>query len=167
MILKVPDESLGIERKKLAEFLINFARFEYAVMAAGYSSSNRGYAEPDWDNFCGSITTDFWSSPAPYLIRHLEYIRSRPPKKFVRLNSGKLDWKDRTSNENWTEARKVLHLAQGVRNNLVHGSKFTAQESVEQNRNTKLIDAATTILAAFLNHSERVRDVFFCPAPNV
>ena len=90
MTLTVPDHSLNIDRGVLAEFLINFARFEYAVQAAEYSRDNGGYAEPDWIRFCQSITTDFWSTPNVDLRPHLRYILRKPPKKLVKLNNGRL-----------------------------------------------------------------------------
>ncbi len=165
MTLRVPDHSLKLDRSELAEFLINFARFEYAVKAAGHSKNKGGYAEPDWDDYCASITTDFWSNPSPELSPHLNYIRRKPPKKLVKLASGGLKWKARTPDPAWTVPRTILHLAQGVRNNVVHGSKFTAKESPEHNRNAKLMAAATAILAEFLCNSDRVREVFNGFAP--
>lgn len=160
MTLTVPDSSLNLDRSTLAEFFINFARFEYAVKAAGYSHNKNGYAEPDWSAFCVSFTTDFWSTPNADLSSHLNYIRRRPPKKLVKLKSGSLKWKARTPVTTWSEPRKILFLAQGVRNNVVHGSKFTARESAAHNRNAKLMAAATAILAAFLSHSNRTREIF-------
>jgi hypothetical protein len=90
----------------------------------------------------------------------LNYITRKPPKKLVKLASGELKWKSRTPKPAWTEPRKILYLAQGVRNNVVHGSKFTAIEDAEHNRNAKLMTAATAILAEFLCHSEKVEEVF-------
>jgi hypothetical protein len=165
MTLRVPDHSLNIDRVALAEFLINFARFEYAIKAAGYSRNNNGYAEPDWENYCSSLTTDFWSAPDADLGPPLRYIRHKPPKKLVKLVNGELRWKPRTLDATWSEPRKVLFLAQGVRNNVVHGSKFIARESAEHNRNAKLMAAATAILIAFLSHSNDVREVFDGYAP--
>ena len=165
MTLRVPDHSLNLDRSDLAEFLINFSRFEYAVKAAGYSRNKGGYAEPDWDCYCASIATNFWSNPQPALGPHLNYIRRTPPKKLVKLASGGLKWKARAPDPAWTEPRIILHLAQGVGNNVVHGSKFTARESPEHNRNAKLMAAATAILAAFLSNSDRVREVFNGSAP--
>ena len=165
MTLRVPDHSLNLDRSDLAEFLINFARFEYAVKAAGYARNKGRYAEPDWDNYCAAIATDFWSNPGPALGPHLNYIRRKPPKQLVKLASGGLKWKTRTPDAAWTEPRVILHLAQGVRNNVVHGSKFTARESAEHNRNAKLMAAATAILVAFLGNSDRVHEVFNGVAP--
>lgn len=166
MTLTVPDSSLNLDRGILAEFLINFARFEYAVKAAGYSRNKSGYAEPDWSNFCASLTTDFWSAPDANLSPHLNYVRRKPPKKLVKLKNGSLKWKSRIPDTAWSEPRKILFLAQGVRNNVVHGSKFTARESPEHNRNVKLMAAATAILTTFLSHSDRVREVFNGFSPN-
>lgn len=160
MTLRVPDHSLNIDRNDLADFLINFARFEYAVKAAGYSHNKNGYAEPNWDAYCSAITMDFCASPEPDLGPHINYIKRKPPRKLVKLKSGNLSWKVRTPDARWSELRKILFLAQGVRNNVVHGSKFTARESPEHNRNAKLMAAANAILTAFLSHSERTRDVF-------
>ena len=165
MTLRVPDHSLNLDRNDLAEFMINFARFEYAVKAAGFSKNKGGYAEPDWDSYCTSLATDFWSNTSPELGPHLSYIRRKPPKKLVKLASGSLKWKARTPDSTWSEPRKILHLAQGVRNNVVHGSKFTARESPEHNRNVKLMAAANAILAALLSNSDRVHEVFNGFAP--
>src|SRR5690606_13363962 len=165
MTLRVPDHSLNLDRNELAEFLINFARFEYAVKAAGYARNHGGHAEPDWGSYCAAIATDFWSNPSPALGPHLNYIRRKPPKKLVKLASGGLKWRLRIPDAAWTEPRVMLHLAQGVRNNVVHGSKFTARESAEHNRNVKLMAAATAILTAFLDNSDRVREVFNGLAP--
>ena len=165
MTLRVPDHSLNLDRSLLAEFLISFARFEYAVKAAGHSKNSAGYAVPDWENYCASIATDFWTTPSQEFGRHLSYIRRKPPKKLVKLASGALKWKARSQDAGWTEPRKILHLAQGVRNNVVHGSKFTARESPEHNRNIKLMAAATAILAEFLSNSDRVSEVFNGFAP--
>ena len=74
MTLRVPDHSLNLDRNDLAEFMINFARFEYAVKAAGFSKNKGGYAEPDWDSYCTSLATDFWSNTSPELGPHLSYI---------------------------------------------------------------------------------------------
>ena len=166
MPLRVPDHSLNVDRNYLGDFLINFARFEYAVKAAGYSRNNsNGYAEPDWDSYCGSIVTDFSANPSPDLRPHLTYIKRKPPKQLVKRPSGELTWKARAPRTTWSSLRKVLFLAQGVRNNAAHGSKFTARESAEINRNAKLMAAATAIISEFLSQSEKVNEVFTGFAP--
>lgn len=165
MPLRVPDHSLNMDRQYLSDFLINFARFEYAVKASGYSHNKKGYAEPDWDSYCSSLAVDFCTSPDRDLVLHLSYITNKPPKQLVKNSSGRLIWKDRALKAEWSDLRKILFLAQGVRNNVAHGSKFTARESPEKNRNAKLMAAATAIVSAFLNNSDKTRDVFNGPAP--
>jgi hypothetical protein len=138
---------------------------EYAVKASGHCRNKSGFVAPDWNSYCASITTDFCANPSRGLKRHLNYITSKPPKKLVKLKSGQLKWKDRHPDPAWSGLRKTLFLAQGVRNNVVHGSKFTAGESPELNRNAKLMAAATAILSTLLDYSYRTREVFHGVAP--
>ena len=165
MTLLVPDHSLNVPREELANFLINFARFEYAVKASGYSKNTNGYAVPDWNSYCKSIKTNFTANPSAELKLHVKYITRKPPKQLVKQPSGTLKWVTRPPKATWKSLRIMLFFAQGVRNNVTHGSKFTSRESSELNRNKKLMAAATAIISAFLDHSAKTREVFNGFAP--
>ena len=165
MTLRVPDHSLSVAREDLANFLITFARFEYAVKASGHSKNSNGYAVPDWDSYCKSFEADFSDSPTPELKLQMRYITRKPPKQLVKQPSGALKWVARPPKEEWKSLRTILFFAQGVRNNVAHGSKFTSRESSEKNRNKKLMTAATAIISAFVDHSSKTRQVFNAFAP--
>lgn len=59
-----------------------FARFEYALKAAGYHNGD-GPAEPDWRSFKESIPNLFDEPQDGKLKEAVHYILQHPPKKQV------------------------------------------------------------------------------------
>ena len=54
----------------------------------------------------------------------------------------------------------LLFHVQGVRNNLVHGAKFIARESEDPDRDRKLLEAASCVIAECLRACPEANHAF-------
>jgi hypothetical protein len=108
---------------KLATRLFReFARFEYALKAAGYLMPRDGDAKPDWTAFAIRIAPAF-DRPLPEEVRvAIEYLLAKPPKKQVARN-GVLQWEEPQQATTSISDQALRHVRR-VRNNLFHGGKF-------------------------------------------
>jgi hypothetical protein len=102
------------------QFFKTFARFEYALKAAGYHKGD-GNAKPDWDRFAQSIDSCFEQPLSDALAAAVKFLIETPPKRQV-LVDGKLEWEE--AREEGPDSRKLSIYIRRVRNNLFHGGKF-------------------------------------------
>ena len=143
------------------ELFRTFARFEYALKAAGFchTAPHDDAAKPDWTAFAGTVG-DALNNPTNGDLREaIEYILSHPPQKQI-LQDGTLDWREAlptTPPED--RADLLLVLVRRVRNNLFHGGKFSAQW-FDAIRSEKLLRHSLTILRECLAASPAVHGAY-------
>ena len=142
---------------KLAfHFFKEFARFEYALKAAGFHHGE-GEARPNWDTFAVTVRPAFENVQLQTLKVAVEYMLSNPPKKQI-VKNGKLDLDEGLCN-NSNEADKLLIYVRRVRNNLFHGGKFNGHWFAPQ-RSEELMRHSLVILEACLAESDKVREAY-------
>ena len=137
-------------------FFKRFARFEYALKAAGFNNGE-GEAKPNWDAFAKSIRPNFEHVQAQLLKDATTYILTNPPKKQI-VENGKLGW-DRSLCRSPYDADKLLVYVRRVRNNLFHGGKFNGHW-FEPERSAELMKYSLIVLEACLDASEAVNEAF-------
>jgi hypothetical protein len=142
--------------RQAAEMFRLFARFEYALKAAGFHNGH-GDAKADWRAFAESVNGLFDSIDDPALGEAVDYIRRHPPRKQV-IRNGVLDWGDGAPDTD-LEADRILLYVRRVRNNLFHGGKFNGRWLAPQ-RSEELMRHSMTILHACLEASPAVRKAF-------
>jgi hypothetical protein len=138
------------------EMFRTFARFEYALKAAGFHNGD-GAAEANWRSFAESVPAVFTNPRDPALNEAVRYILSHPPKKQV-ITSGTLTWSEAAPNTD-LESDLVLIYLRRVRNNLFHGGKFNGRW-FEPQRSALLLRYSLTILQACLDASDDVKQAF-------
>lgn len=139
-----------------AEMFRFFARFEYALKAAGFHKGE-GNAEADWRAFAASVNGRFEEIVDGPLAEALAYIRDHPPKKQI-IRNGLLEWDDGAPTSD-LEADRILIYVRRVRNNLFHGGKFNGHWFAPE-RSANLLRHSMTILHACLDASPAVSEAF-------
>src|SRR5947209_3973360 len=122
---------LQVDARQFQEFALKFARFEYALKAAGFwkagSQSNAEKyrpAVPDWRRFASSIAKAFQSNRTPELLEAYQYLVTNSPDREVVTpgpNGGEFVWEPQEAPSKPSEAEGVLEVIQWVRNHLIHG----------------------------------------------
>jgi hypothetical protein len=163
MAFAVPEDVLSAERQELAEFFLVFARFEFALKAAGYAKQGRWGAEVNWRKFSDEIGPKLLPPQGEQLQKAVVYLSREPPQQQV-LSDNQLSWVERTPPDNWSDMRGLLFHVQGARNNLMHGAKFVARESQDPDRDRKLLFAASCIIEHCLKKSGAVQNAFYSGA---
>src|SRR5689334_17856713 len=125
MTVSSPLKLLNFDANLACEFLGVFARYEYALKAAGFAAGDP--VQPAWDTYAKSIDPVFSKISDKAFHQAVEYLLTKPPKKQV-LRAGKLEW-ETTPFDNVPRAQKVLTMVRRVRNNLFHGGKFFPTEA--------------------------------------
>jgi len=164
MSITVPEYVLSVDRSQLAEFFLSFARFEFSLKASGFACKGQWGAEVDWIKFSREIGPSLLRSTSRGLQQSITYLRSSPPKQQVFANHT-LCWQPRTPPANWSEMQKLLFYVRGTRNNLVHGAKFIARENTDPDRDEKLLEAASCVLAECLRLCPKASRAFNGDAP--
>lgn len=139
-----------------ARLFKTFARFEYALKAAGFHRGD-GDAQPDWTTFAESIAKDCDSLNDSAFHTARTYFATRPPKKQI-VRNGVLEWAEKPVSGN-SEADPILLYVRRVRNNLFHGGKFNGRW-FEPQRSAEFIRHSVAILDACRDLSADVRVAF-------
>lgn len=163
--LSLVDRIAG-DRELIFEFLVVFARFEYALKRSGFAMSShlrdgkRRPAEPDWISFSESIaaTTKFSTITDPSFVAACHYLRNNPPKCQY-ITDGSLSFVE-AELEKAPDETYVIRLVKFVRNNLFHGGKFPNDPAPDLARNGKLLEASLIILRQCLILNDPVRGAF-------
>src|SRR3546814_16383064 len=103
------------------EVFTNFARFEYALKAAGFHKGD-GAAEPNWRSFAESVSGLFDNLSDPDLSAAVQYILAPPPKKPI-IDQGQLDWAVAAPNTNLRPDFVLPHLRRD-KHNLFHSGQI-------------------------------------------
>jgi hypothetical protein len=119
------------------EMFRTFARFEYALKAAGFHNGD-GAAKANWRSFAESVPAAFNNPRDPALNEAVRYILNHPPKKQI-ITNGTLAWSEAAPNTD-LESDLVLICLRRVRNNLHHGGNSM---DVGSNRNEAHCSYAT------------------------
>ena len=140
-----PFDRLNVDRQLAGEFLAVFARYEFALKAAGFANGGDRKVEAAWDIYAKSIDGAFARLNCPELAAAVEYLIKQPPKKQV-LIRGKVQWRDAPPDPKTLRAEQVLLMVRRVRNNLFHGGKFLPGGDRDQ----VLVNHALVVLKACL-----------------
>ncbi len=133
-----------------------FARFEYALKAAGFHYGE-GKAKPNWEKYACSIGSTLEKSDTKELQEAIQYILKHPPKKQV-IRNDVIDW-DEVEPDHNSQTDLILLYIRRVRNNLFHGGKFHGHW-FEPVRDYDLLRHSLTILEACLAASYLVREAY-------
>ena len=145
------------ELNRLATDLFRtFARFEYALKAAGFHNGNGG-AEANWRDFAVSVSAHFDDPQDEGFKEAIAYILEHPPNKQL-VEDGELIW-DAVVPQTDLHSDRVLIYVRRVRNNLFHGGKFNGHW-FEPQRSAELLRHSLTILNACLAASDRVNEAY-------
>jgi hypothetical protein len=162
---------LGVKPEKFQKFVLEFARFEYALKAAGFyrhsEKSRKKDAEkgkypgavPDWDRFASSIAIAFRSSRTRALKKAYEYLLDYPPDREIVApgpSGDEFGWETQQAPCKGSEAERVLKVVQWVRNHLIHGAGFNSIHG-NADRNSNLIPACLTVLRECLAFCPKVK----------
>ena len=141
--MRSPFEDLQIDGALVCEFFAVFARFEYAMKASRYCTSDRwNNAVPDWRALKQDLGPALEQAPDNDLGRAMAFLLDAPPlvQKWVDRRP-KFQEVPLAGN---SDGAKVLESAKRVRNNLFHGGKHTPHSPPD--RDTQLIKAALCVL---------------------
>lgn len=134
-----------------------FARFEYALKAAGYLVNRDGDAKPNWTAFAITVEHAI-DGPVPGEFREaIDYLLTNPPKKQVARN-GVLQWEEPGEATNSISDQVLLHVRR-VRNNLFDGGKFNGKW-FEPERSEELIRYSLAVLKSALAKADDVRSAY-------
>ena len=134
----------------VTEFLVVFARFEFALKKCGFlqSKMDGDDAKPNWDTFATdpAVKATFETTGTPEVVSAVNELLAEPPTKQI-VKAGKWEWGDsegsRVSSRN---AASVLLLVRRVRNNLFHGGKFPMRPVDGPERNVELLNRCLVLL---------------------
>ncbi|WP_022727542.1 hypothetical protein [Fodinicurvata sediminis] len=138
------------------ELFRTFARFEYALKAAGFHKGN-GAADANWREFAVSVAALFDDPQDEDFKEAIAYILDHPPNKQM-VEDGVLSW-DAAVPQTDLQSDRVLIYVRRVRNNLFHGGKFNGRWFAPQ-RSVELLRHSLTILNACLAASESVNEAY-------
>jgi hypothetical protein len=145
------------DRARAIVFFLFFARFEYALKRAGFTSKKEE-AMADWTKYAGSFTNLLTENNEERFKGAIALLQSEPPKKQV-VSGGRLAW----SADNYTgsfDLARIFVLVCRVRNNLFHGGKFPEGPEADISRDQKLLDAGIVIMQGCLDFDEHLRHYF-------
>lgn len=138
-----PLDRLNLDPQLACEFLAVFARYEFALKAAGFAHGDDATAS--WDRYARTVDAAFAGLNDKDLRVAIDYLLTQPPKKQV-LDHGNLQWRDAPPDPNLSRAEQVLLMVRRVRNNLFHGGKFLPGSD----RDEMLVSHSLVVLQACL-----------------
>jgi hypothetical protein len=145
------------DRARAIVFFLFFARFEYALKRAGFTSK-REEAMADWKKYARSVASLLTENNEERFKEAVALLQSEPPKKQFVLG-GRLSWRADHDTGSFDLAR-IFVLVCRVRNNLFHGGKFPEGPEADISRDQKLLDAGIVIMQGCLDFDERLRHSF-------
>jgi len=146
--------NVGLDHDLLLEFFLTFARFEFALKAAGFGGGDIRRAWPNWDGFGRSLDLDT-ARLDPNCAAAVEYLSLHPPWRQVVTTNG-LAWDSTVGFAMLERMEQVLELVRRVRNNLFHGGKFSDEVHSGPGRNELLLRHSLAVLHRCLELSPSV-----------
>jgi len=159
-MLTAPWEKLHMPKELASDFLGIFSRFEYALKAAGYAQSQRGYAEPNWRRFGQAIAGRFDAAASPELDASVAYLLANPPLRQTYDQTTGLDWSVAPPPENSAQTESLITYVRCIRNNLFHGGKFLAPPAGSSDRDYQLVSCSLIVLSAIIPLDSKVHEAF-------
>jgi len=149
-------------REEISEFYLTFSRYEFALKASGFAKQTDHGAQVDWEKLAETLgeLDELLSGQRS----GVEELLDCPPKKLNLLENDQLKWQDDPPRSSWSPTRVFLYRIQAVRNNLMHGSKFIDQGTLDPQRETKLLAAAMAAVEISAAHLPNTRRGFNSPA---
>lgn len=143
---------LGIDPNLVLEFLLTFARFEYALKRIPrYRRVDRRTrrVSPNWSEYCEAQANRFDPSSDQELHQAYHYLDRYRPGVQSADPLGMLYWEAPPRGKK-TDLEWVLSLVRNVRNNLFHGGKYPSPTAPleDAGADRHLLDASLTILRA-------------------
>ncbi len=146
--------NVAFDHDLLLEFFLTFARFEFALKAAGFVGGDLRRAWPNWDGFGQSLDLDT-ARLDPNFSAAFEYFGLHPPWRQVVTTNG-LVWDSTVGFTTLERMEQVLELVRRVRNNLFHGGKFSDEVYSGPGRNELLLRHSLAVLHRCLELSPSV-----------
>lgn len=139
--------------KAACEYFLLVSRLEYALKNGGFCKSGQDdAASPDWEKFIRDVSLDIDNLSKD---EDIKYFLNNPPKKQL-YKDNELSYSP-PQNISDTDKQGMLQACLTIRNNIFHGAKHS--DSSEQ-RNNRLISAATKILKAASESEDKVKQAF-------
>lgn len=155
-----PLQNVTVRRELLLDFFLTFARFEFALKAAGFvKAAGRPPApavKPDWQRFASAIDLAT-ARQDPDCAKAIDFLWLNPPWRET-LIGDQLGWAS-AGYEQIEHMHQVLELVRCVRNNLFHGGKFADEFEAkfrDPKRNELLIRHGLAVLRCCLDLSPAV-----------
>jgi len=152
---------LGIQnRDVVADFLIMFVRFEFALKQTGYYRLKDAQIAPDWKRFAEDYARKFNSGEGE--LRYAKKYLLQDPPRHQRIEGGRPCFPDadRYGDGKTSDFEKLIDIIKGVRNNLFHGGEFPSGPVSEPGRDAELLKAAMCVLQHALELDEKVKQYF-------
>lgn len=155
--VKSPFDDLQIDVALVCEFFGVFARFEYAMKATCYCTSDRyGNALPDWRKLKEQLGQPISEAETEPVVAAIDYLLKKPPQVQMCVDDRPEFMELELDGEN--SGAKAIEAAKRVRNNLFHGGKHTPHSAPE--RDTSLIQASLAVIGACLAVDETLNTEF-------
>lgn len=155
-----------LDRELIADFFMLFARAEFALKKAEFTSLCRSEGEKivvDWDRFALSLGPTLTDPADPEIRDAVKYLQEKPPQKQVWKNR-RIDWKKRECTDTGDPVF-VVRSVTTVRNNLFHGGKEVVGLMAERDR--ELLQNCLLVLAFSLTLNADVIKAFGELGPEV
>jgi hypothetical protein len=152
---------LNIENKDiLLEFLVAYARFEYALKKLDYLNLSNGDAKANWEKFISENKDKFDPSKNKELEDAVRFLLDFPAKRQI-VKDKQLVFETHPETRKGPDICRLYHCIRIVRNNLFHGGKFSHGPEPELSRNKALIENSLIVLNDFLQLDKELRSVYW------
>lgn len=133
----IPDDL----RRLAFDFFYWFSRFEFALKEARFLRSKEpgAKAEAGWDAFVAQYRGGYQLTPAARAL-----IDAKPQRQIV--GATELDFRDVGFSPDTSDLKRVVRLAQAVRNNLFHGGKHGSDYWDQPERMQTLLSTTIKVL---------------------
>jgi hypothetical protein len=138
---------LNVPHELTLEFLLTFARFEFAHKKAGYALGDNNKVSPDWDSFANDVA-QLGAAALPPVLNACQYLQPHSPKKQV-LDNGALRWVTRQGTTGSAIVDALLSV-RTARNNVFHAGKFPDGMVTAPLRDEQLIRNCLAVLKGLL-----------------
>lgn len=140
------------------EFFFVFARFEYALKAAGFLEPVVD-ARVDWRGVATAVEPIFLNPAPEEFAKAVTYILENPPNKQYH-EQGSISWRP-VEPQTDLISDKVLQYVRRVRNNLFHGGKFSGGYLRDPPRSDRLMKCGVNIISRCVEEIPKVQEAYF------
>lgn len=152
---------MEMTKEKLAEYLLFFAKFDYALVRSSFYKKGRKIqnnvyaADADWDKFIKKLPGDFFEEISR--DHKCREIIDNPPRTYgIDNDNGPQKFFDEKP---VTDAESLIYACKHVRNNLVHGEKLQ-KDTDDVERNYSLLNITQQILLKAMDDIPDMRRIF-------